>query len=133
MVRRLRDPSPYLTKVTGVEREVVSQDYNLFYKPDVKPMNKAVDSLIASLSNIVPSLASYSVTEEVKTKAVDEAKAVEDYETNKVQFNLFIKDKKIPEGASPFYYNKMMELDLQNKARLFILLPCLYRRLMQIA
>ena len=119
MVRRLRDPSPYLTKVTGVEREVVSQDYNLFYKPDVKPMNKAVDSLIASLSNIVPSLASYSVTEEVKTKAVDEAKAVEDYETNKVQFNQLIKDKKIPEGASPFYYNKMMELDLQNKARLF--------------
>ena len=119
MARRLRDPSPYLTKVTGVEREVISQDYNLFYKPDVKPMNKAVDSLIASLSSIVPTLASYSVTEEVKTKAVDEAKAVEDYETNKVQFNQLIKDGKIPEGASPFYYNKMMELDLQNKARLY--------------
>nr|ANO58059.1 hypothetical protein [uncultured Alphaproteobacteria bacterium] len=119
MARRLKDPSPYLNQVTGAEVEVVSQDYNLFYKPDVKPMNKAVDSLIASLSNIVPSLASYSVTEEVKTKAVDEAKAVEDFETNKVQFNQLIKDGKIPEGASPFYYNKMMELDLQNKARLF--------------
>ena len=119
MAKRLKDPSPYLNRVTGAEREVVSQDYNLFYKPDAKPMNKAVNSLIVSLSSIVPTLATYQVTEDVKTKAKDEAQAVEDYETNKKSFNDLIKNEKIPEGASPFYYNKMMELDLQSKARLF--------------
>tara|TARA_Y100000031_G_scaffold70853_1_gene78554 strand:+ start:246 stop:1883 length:1638 start_codon:yes stop_codon:yes gene_type:complete len=119
MAKSPTDPSPYLSKVSGVDPEVVSQDYNLFYKPDAKPMNKAVNSLIMSLSNIVPTLANYQVTEDVKTKAKDEARAVEDFEINKKSFKDLINDGKIPEGASPFYYNKMMELDLQSKARLF--------------
>ena len=120
MAKRItRDPSPYLTRTTGVEREVVSQDFNLFYKPDVKPQNKALNSLIASLSNIVPTLAEYQITKDVKVKEKDEAKAIEEYNINKNAWNDLIKDEKIPEGASPYYYNKMMELDLQNKARLF--------------
>jgi len=119
MVKRLKDPSPYLSQVSGVDPEIVSQDYNLFYKPDVKPMNKAVNSLIVSLSNIVPTLANYQITEDIKTKAKDEAKAVEDFEIGKKSFNDLINNGKIPEGASPYYYNKMMELDLQSKARLF--------------
>ena len=48
MAKAPRDPSPYLSRVSGVDPEIVSQDYNLFYKPDVKPMNKAVNSLIMS-------------------------------------------------------------------------------------
>ncbi|ANS05514.1 hypothetical protein [uncultured phage_Deep1-GF2-KM23-C739] len=119
MAKRPKDPSPYLSQVSGVDPEIVSQDYNLFYRPDVKPMNKAVNSLIMSLSNIVPTLANYQITEDIKTKKADEARAVEDFETNKKSFNDLIKNEKIPEGASPFYYNKMMELDLQSKARLF--------------
>ena len=119
MAKRPKDPSPYLSQVSGVVPEIVSQDYNLFYKPDVKPMNKAVNQLIVSLSNIVPTLANYQITEDVKIKEKDEAKAVEDFEINKKSFNDLIKDGKIPEGASPYYYNKMMELDLQSKARLF--------------
>jgi len=119
MVKRPRDPSPYLTQVSGVDPEVVSQDYNLFYKPDVKPMNKAVNSLIVSLSNIVPNLANYQISEDIKTKKSDEARAVEDFEIGKKSFNELIDGGKIPEGASPYYYNKMMELDLQSKARLF--------------
>ncbi len=119
MAKSPTDPSPYLSRVSGVDPEVVSQDYNLFYKPDAKPMNKAVNSLIMSLSNIVPTLANYQVTEDVKTKAKDEARAVEDFEIGKKSFKELINNGKIPEGASPFYYNKMMELDLQSKARLF--------------
>ena len=120
MAKRItRDPSPYLTRTTGVEREVVSQDFNLFFKPDVKPQNKALNSLIVSLSNIVPTLADYQITENVMKKEKDEAKATEDYNLDKNAWNGLIKDGKIPEGASPHYYNKMMELDLQNKARLF--------------
>ncbi len=120
MAKRInRDPSPYLTRTTGVEREVVSRDFNLFYRPDVKPQNKGLNSLIASLSNIVPELADYQITKDVKKKEKDEAKAIEEYNLNKNAWNDLIKDGKIPEGASPHYYNKMMELDLQNKARLF--------------
>jgi len=119
MPKRPRDPSPYLSQVSGVDPEIVSQDYNLFYKPDVKPMNKAVNSLIVSLSNIVPTLANYQITEDIKTKKSDEARAVEDFEIGKKSFNELINNGKIPEGASPYYYNKMMELDLQSKARLF--------------
>ena len=63
---RSKDPSPYLLSPTGVEPEVVSRDFNLFYKPDKKPESKALNSLIASLSNIVPTLATYNVTEEIK-------------------------------------------------------------------
>ena len=119
MAKRPTDPSPYLSQVSGVDPEIVSQDYNLFYKPDVKPMNKAVNQLIVSLSNIVPTLANYQVSEDIKTKAKDEAKAVEDFEIGKKSFKELINNGKIPEGASPYYYNKMMELDLQSKARLF--------------
>ena len=119
MAKRPKDPSPYLSQVSGVDPEIVSQDYNLFYKPDVKPMNKAVNQLIMSLSNIVPTLANYQITEDIKTKKSDEARAVEDFEIGKKSFNELINNGKIPEGASPYYYNKMMELDLQSKARLF--------------
>ena len=119
MAKRPKDPSPYLSQVSGVDPEIVSQDYNLFYRPDVKPMNKAVNSLIVSLSNIVPTLANYQITEDIKTKEKDEARAVEDFEIGKKSFNDLINNGKIPEGANPYYYNKMMELDLQSKARLF--------------
>jgi len=119
MVRRTKDPSPYLDRVTPVEREVINQDFNLFYRPKEKPENKGLNQLIASLSNIVPSLSNYSVTEEVKLKASEEAKAVENHEINKERFAGLVKNGEIPEGANPFYYNKMMELDLDNKARLF--------------
>jgi len=119
MVKRTKDPSPYLDRVTPVEREVITQDFNLFYRPKEKPENKALNQLIASLSNIVPSLSSYSVAEEVELKKSEEAKAVENYEINKERFAGLVKNGQIPEGASPFYYNKMMELELSNKARLF--------------
>ena len=87
MAKRPKDPSPYLSQVSVVDPEIVSQDYNLFYKPDVKPMNKAVNQLIMSLSNIVPTLANYQITEDIKTKAKDEARAVEDFEIGKKSFN----------------------------------------------
>ena len=114
-----KDPSPYLEFASGVEPEVVSNDFNLFYKPDVRPQNKALNSLIASLSNIVPTLATYEVTEQVKEKEKDEAKAIKDMSVNKKAFDKLIVDGKIPASASPFYYNKMMELDLINKSRKF--------------
>ena len=116
---RSKDPSPYLLSPTGVEPEVVSRDFNLFYKPDKKPESKALNSLIASLSNIVPTLATYNVTEEIKLKDKSEAEALQDFNENSNAFKKMVENGEIPAGANPFYYNKMMELELNNKAREF--------------
>ena len=116
---RSKDPSPYLLSPTGVEPEVVSRDFNLFYKPDKKPESKALNSLIASLSNIVPTLATYNVTEEIKLKDKSEAEALKDFNENSNDFKKMVENGEIPAGANPFYYNKMMELELNNKAREF--------------
>ena len=119
MARKPNDPSPYLLSPTGVEPEVVSRDFNLFYKPDKIPENKGLNQLITSLSNIVPTLATYSVTEEVKLKNKSEAEALKDFNENSNSFKKMVENGEIPAGANPFYYNKMMELELNNKARDF--------------
>lgn len=119
MARKPNDPSPYLLGAQAVAPEVVSQDFNLFYRPEAKPQNKALNSLVASLSNVVPSLINYQVTEDVKASKADEARAVSDFNLNKNMFKNLVKNGKIPAGASPHYYNKLMELELGNKARAF--------------
>lgn len=119
MARKPNDPSPYLLGASSVAPEVVSQDFNLFYRPEGKPENKALNSLVASLSNFVPNLINFQVTEDVKKSQAEEAKAVSDFNLNKDTFKNLVKDGKIPAGASPHYYNKLMELELGNKARSF--------------
>ena len=99
--------------------EGVVNDYDTFYKPQAVPQNKEVLSLINSLSNIVPTLANYDAIEQVQVKEKNEAKAVEDYNVNKEAFASLVKSKKMPAGANPHYFNKMMELDLASKARDF--------------
>jgi len=103
---------------TGVS-EVRANDFDIFYKPQQKPQNPGTKLLISSLSSIVPALTNYQVTEEVKDKRKQQAKATEDFNANKVQFASLVKDGKIPPGANPHYFNKMMELQLNNEARAF--------------
>ena len=58
MAKKITDPDFNL----GVALpEGVVNDYDLFFKPKAAPENVAVKSLINSLSNIVPSLATYDV------------------------------------------------------------------------
>ena len=99
--------------------EGVVNDFDIFYKPQTAPRNKEVASLINSLSNIVPTLATYDAIEEVQNKQKDEARAVEDFNVNKEAFATLVKNKKMPPGGNPHYFNKMMELDLATKARDF--------------
>ena len=42
-----------------------------------------------------------------------------DFQTNKKAFAQLVKNGDIPEGANPYYFNKMMSLDLNQKARKF--------------
>ena len=99
--------------------EGVVNDFDLFRKPQVRPQNPAVQDLITSLSNIVPTLATYDIIEQQQAKATNEAKAVEDYNINRKAFGQLVKNNNIPAGANPHYFNKMMELDLASKARDF--------------
>ena len=114
---KARDPNPEFNSMP--EMVVDSVDYNLFYKPDVQAVSPGLVQLSKSLEGLVPALSNYTITEEIKSKEKDEARAIEDFKINKMSFAKLVKDGKIPEGANPHYFNKMMELDLANKARKF--------------
>lgn len=112
-----RDPSPEFNQMPEMTIETV--DYNMFYKPEKASVSDGLVSLSKSLSSIVPSLTNYAITEEIKLSEKEKSKAVADYNSNKQAFAQLVKGGKIPEGANPHYFNKMMELDLTNKARKF--------------
>ena len=112
-----RDPNPEFNQMPEMTIETV--DYNMFYKPDAKPVSSGLKELSKSLAGLVPSLTNYAITEEIKQSEREKNKAIADYNSNKNAFKELVKSGKIPEGASPHYFNKMMELDLNNKARQF--------------
>ena len=113
----IRDPNPEFN--TMPERVVDSVDYNLFYKPDRQNVSQGLVQLSKSLESLVPSLTNYAITEDIKDKEKEEAKAMKDFQTNKKAFAQLVKNGDIPEGANPYYFNKMMSLDLNQKARKF--------------
>ena len=112
-----RDPSAEFNQMPEMTIETV--DYNMFYKPDTKPVSSGLIELSKSLASLVPSLTNYAITEEIKQSEKEKNKAIADYNSNKGAFKDLVKSGKIPEGANPHYFNKMMELDLNNKARQF--------------
>ena len=113
----IRDPNAEFN--TMPERVVDSVDYNLFYKPDRENVSQGLVQLSKSLESLVPSLTNYAITEDIKNKEKEEAKAMQDFQTNKKAFAQLVKNGDIPEGANPYYFNKMMSLDLNQKARKF--------------
>ena len=117
MARTPKDPNPEFSQMPEMTIETV--DYNMFYKPERASVSDGLVALSKSLSSIVPSLTNFSITEEIKDKEKNQAKAIADYNANKADFASLVKNGKIPEGANPHYFNKMMELDLANKARQF--------------
>lgn len=117
MARKAQDPNPEFNQMP--EMTIESIDYNMFYKPETKQTSPGLKALASSLANIVPALASYSVTEDIKFSEKEKARAINDYNANNKAFANLVKSGQIPQGASPHYYNKMMELELNNKARDF--------------
>jgi len=112
-----RDPNPEFNQLPEMTIETV--DYNMFYKPEKANVSEGLVQLSKSLQSLVPSLSNYSITEEIKTSEKEKNRAIADYNSNKNAFKDLVKSGKIPEGANPHYFNKMMELDLTNKARKF--------------
>ena len=114
MARKEQNPSFY---VDTPEQQVTARDFDIFYKPQQEHKNPVVAELAKSLSTFVPALQSYNVVQEIKDIKKQEAQAVADLNANKVTFEKLVKDKEIPQGANPHYWNKMMELHLNLKAR----------------
>ena len=112
-----RDPNPEFNQLPEMTIETV--DYNMFYKPEKANVSEGLVQLSKSLQSLVPSLSNYSITEEIKASEKEKNRAIADYNSNKDAFKNLVKSGKIPEGANPHYFNKMMELDLTNKARKF--------------
>jgi len=120
MARKPKDTIPSFYVETP-ETNVTTRDFDIFYKPQQVPTNPAIQELTIALSEFVPTLSNYSSLGEYKDKEINIAKAEADLQSNKMNFKKLVDNKEIPEGKNPHYFNKMMELELKNKARQFAL------------
>ncbi len=101
---------------------VTSRVVDNFIPARERPQNPAVQDLINSLSGFSTSLNKYNLVKEERTKITDEAQAIADFEKikqNKDGFKQLIKDKVIPQGASPYYINQLAKSQLKQDAREF--------------
>ena len=82
--------------------EVVSRDFNLFFKPDAEPEIAGLSEFTRSLDNFVNDAGTKLVIgKELEQKNIDVAQAQKDYIENKKKFRDAVKDGKIDETASP--------------------------------
>ena len=101
-------------------RQVLSSDFNLFYKPQAKPEIAGMKELTASLNNFVNDAgAKMVIASEVKQKKVNEAQAIEEYNKNRTAFNTRVNNGTLPKEANPYFIDKYKELELNTKAQIF--------------
>lgn len=100
--------------------EVRSADFNLFYKPQAKPVDKSVEVFTRSLDNFVNNAGtSLTLLAEAKEKEINEAEAVAKYNENRINFNKAVEKGDIPKEANPYFIEKYKELELNGKAEEF--------------
>ena len=100
--------------------EVVSRDFNLFYRPEAEPEIAGMKEFTASLDNFVNGAgAAMVIASTVKEKKVNSAQAVKDYAENKIKFRDAVKSGQIDKTANPFYLEKYKELSLNEYASEF--------------
>lgn len=90
-----------------------------FYRPQRRPENAALNDLTNSLSNLVPTLRRFEVQKEEVFKLDEQERAIKDFELNKNAFKELVKNKVIPEGASPYYINALAKQQLKLDGREF--------------
>ncbi len=100
--------------------EVVSRDFNLFFKPDAEPEIAGLKEFTRSLDNFVNDAGTKLVLgEELEQKNINVAQAQKDYIENKKKFRDAVKDGSIDETANPYYIEKYKELTLNEMANKF--------------
>ena len=102
------------------QQKVLSTDFNLFYVPQEAPLPSGVKEFTASLNNFVNGgLMKASIGAEVKMKKSEKAKAIKDYNENRLKFRDAVKNGEIPKEANPYYLEKYKELSLNSWANQF--------------
>ena len=100
--------------------EVLSRDFNLFYRPEAEPEVAGMKEFTASLDNFVNGAGtSMVIASTFKEKKINSAQAVQDYAENKLKFKDAVKAGKIDKTANPFYLEKYKELSLNEYASEF--------------
>ena len=100
--------------------KVLSTDFNLFYKPDVAPVDKSVEAFTKSLDAFVSGAGTdLVIASEVKEKKTNEAQAIKDYNENRYKFTKQVETGSIPKEANPYFLEKYKELTLNKKAQQF--------------
>lgn len=100
--------------------DVVSRDFNLFYRPEREPEVAGMKEFTASLDNFVNGAGSSMVIASLsKEKKVNSAQAVKDFAENKLKFKEAVKSGKIDKTANPYYLDKYKELTLNEYASEF--------------
>ena len=100
--------------------EVVSRDFNLFFKPDPEPEIAGLKEFTRSLDNFVNDAGTKIVIgKELEQKNINQAQAQKDYIENKKKFRDAVKDGEIDETANPYYIEKYKELTLNEMANKF--------------
>ena len=100
--------------------EVVSRDFNLFYKPDPKPEIAGLKEFTRSLDNFVSGAGtSMALVSEQREKTENENLAVQRHLELKSSFNDAVKKGDIPKEVNPYFIQKYQQLELGEKARKF--------------
>ena len=103
------------------ERIVLSSDFNLFYKPEEKPIDPSIAGFVKALDNFVNDAGTGMViSSEKRQKKEEGAKAIEDHAKLKLKFRDAVKQGEITEQANPYYIEKFKQLSLNEYATEFI-------------
>ena len=103
--------------------DVVSRDFNLFYKPEAEPEITGLKEFTNSLSNFMEgALTTGNLVGEKKLKESSQADASKFYNEqvqNKKDFNSAVDKGQIPREANPYFIEKLQELELGSKVQEF--------------
>ena len=101
--------------------QVLSEDFNLFYKPQAEPEIAGLKEFTASLDNFISDAGTKIVlSKELKQKEEGSAQAEKDFIENKNKFRDAVKNGTIDKTANPYYIEKYKELSLNEFADNFI-------------
>ena len=107
-------------KLNEEEPLVLSRDFNLFYRPQEKPLPAGTENFIKSLDNFITGAGtSMVIASEYKQKKEEGAKAIKDYAELKTKFRKAVKEGKIKKEANPYYLEKYQQLSLNSYASEF--------------
>lgn len=103
--------------------QVVSRDFNLFYKPEAEPEIAGLKNFTQSLDNFINgALTTGNILGETKLKEQSEAEATQFFNMeveNKKAFNSAVNKNEIPREANPYFVDKLKELELGAKVQDF--------------